>query len=278
LLEWAIANAVGDTLTIPIFDGDAASRRPCSSRTPPISPGRTAATTRTGARFATATRTVASPSADAPCRCARRGCAVDGSGELSLESYELFASTELLGRLAMEKMLAKISTRRHLAGLEPVGKKVEAIARSSSKSAVSRRFVEATEQALSDLPESDLSNLDLVALMIDGVHFADHLCLVALGIDLDGRKHPLAVVEGSSENTTVVTTLLTGLRERGLDTTRPILVVIDGAKALAAGVKAVFDRSVIQRVPDTLRASRTWQLRRVYRRLASTAPRHPSSC
>ena len=144
-------------------------------------------------------------------------------------------------------MLTKISTRRYRAGLEPVGTKVERVARSISKSAVSRRFVEATEQALADLLAGDLSGLDLVALLIDGVHFADHLCLVALGIDAEGTKHPLGLVEGSSENTTVVTELLVGLRERGLDTTKPILVVIDGAKALAAGVREVFDHPVIQR-------------------------------
>lgn len=83
--------------------------------------------------------------------------------------------------------------------------------------------------------------------MIDGVYFAEHLCVVALGIDIDGTKHPLGLVEGSTENTTVVKALLTGLRERGLDTTRPILAVLDGAKALAAGVKEVFDSPVIAR-------------------------------
>jgi putative transposase len=83
--------------------------------------------------------------------------------------------------------------------------------------------------------------------MIDGVHFADHLCVVALGIDIDGTKHPLAVVEGSTENTTLVRGLLVGLRERGLDTSKPILAVLDGAKALAAAVTEVFDHSVIGR-------------------------------
>ncbi len=62
-----------------------------------------------------------------------------------------------------------------------------------------------TETALADLLAADLSGLDLVALMIDGVHFAEHLCVVALGIDIDGTKHPLALVEGSTENTTLVT-------------------------------------------------------------------------
>jgi len=104
-----------------------------------------------------------------------------------------------------------------------------------------------TETALSDLLTADLTGLDLVAIMIDGVHFADHLCVVALGIGIDGTKHPLAVVEGSTENTTLVRGLLVGLRERGLDVTRPILAVLDGAKALSAAVREVFDHPVIGR-------------------------------
>ena len=104
-----------------------------------------------------------------------------------------------------------------------------------------------TEHALADLLAADLSGLDLVAIMIDGVHFADHLCVVALGIGIDGTKHPLALVEGSTENTTLVRSLLVGLRDRGLDVTRPILAVLDGAKALAAAVKEVFDSPVIAR-------------------------------
>jgi len=171
----------------------------------------------------------------------------DGSGEVPVPAYELFSSTELLGKMAMEKMLAGLSTRRYPVGLEPVGQRVEQTSRSTSKSAVSRRFVKLTETALGDLLGADLSGLDLVALMIDGVYFAEHLCVVALGIDIEGTKHPLGLVEGSTENTTVVKTLLTGLRERGLDTTRPILAVLDGAKALAAGVKEVFDQPVIAR-------------------------------
>ena len=200
----------------------------------------------------------------------------DGSGELPVPSYDLFCSTELLGRMAMEKMLAGLSTRRYPLGLEPVGSKVEAEARSTSKSAVSRRFVEGTETALGELLAADLSGVQLVALMVDGVHFAGHLCVVALGIDLDGTKHPLAVVEGSTENTTLVRGLLVGLRDRGLDTTRPVLAVLDGAKALAAGVREVFDRPVIARcqlhkirnvidkLPEKLRPTVESRMRQAY--------------
>ncbi len=88
-------------------------------------------------------------------------------------------------------MLARLSTRRYPAGLEPVGTAVEQAAGSTSKSAVSRRFVAATEHALAELLAADLSSLDLVALMVDGVLVAGHCCVVALGITSDGTKVPL---------------------------------------------------------------------------------------
>jgi len=173
--------------------------------------------------------------------------AADGSGELPVPAYELFSGTEVLGRLALERMLAGLSTRRYRSGLEPVGERVQATATATSKSAVSRRFVAATETALAELVGADLSGLDLVAVMVDGVHFAESCCVVALGIGVDGTKHPLAVEEGSTENATLVTALLVGLRERGLDVTRPILAVLDGSKALRRAVLDVFDAPVIQR-------------------------------
>jgi transposase-like protein len=173
--------------------------------------------------------------------------ATDGTGEVAVDAYEVFNRSDLLEQIALERMMAKLSTRRYRAGLEPVGVEVEATAWSTSKSSVSRRFVARTEVALAELMATDLTSLDLVALMVDGVHFAGHCCVVALGIGIDGTKHPLGVVEGDTENATVVKELLVGLRDRGLDTTRPVLVVIDGAKALAAGVNAVFDHPVIQR-------------------------------
>jgi putative transposase len=173
--------------------------------------------------------------------------AADGSGELRLPSYDLFSSTEILGQMALEKMLAGLSSGRYSAGLEPAGQAVEAAAAATSKSAVSRRFVAATETALAELMARRLDDLDLVAFMVDGVHFGEHTCVVALGIGIDGTKHPLAVEEGSTENATLVTDLITGLRDRGLDVTKPILAVLDGAKALSRAVKDVFDKPLIHR-------------------------------
>jgi putative transposase len=171
----------------------------------------------------------------------------DGTGEVAVPAYELFSSTDVLGQLALERMLAGLSTRRYPVGLEPVGTAVAAASKGTSKSAVSRRFVALTKTALDELLSADLSALDIAVLMIDGVHFAEHLCVVALAIDYDGRKHPIGLVKGSTENATVVRDLLAGMRDRGLATDRPILVVIDGAKALASAVTAVFDHPVIQR-------------------------------
>jgi len=176
-----------------------------------------------------------------------RARAADGASELPIPSYELFSSTELLGKMAMEKMLAGLSTRRYPVGLEPVGQGVAETSSATSKSAVSRRFVAMTETALAELLAADLSGLDLVALMIDGVHFAEACCIVAMGIGIDGVKHPLALVEGSTENATLVTELLVDLRERGLDVTRPMLVGLDGSKALRKAVLDVLDHPVIQR-------------------------------
>jgi putative transposase len=175
---------------------------------------------------------------------------VDRATEVQLPTYELASSTELLGREAMGRMLANLSTRHYAVGLEPMGEQVTQRTRSVSKSAVSRRFVAMTESALAELMSADLSALDLVAIMVDGANFGDHLCVVALGIGIDGTKHPLAVVEGDTENATVVKRLLVGLRDRGLDVTKPTLFVIDGSSALPPAIKAVFDHPVIGRCEE----------------------------
>jgi putative transposase len=202
--------------------------------------------------------------------------AADGSAELRLPSYDLFSSTGVLGQMALERMLAGLSSRRYGHGLEPAGQAVEQAATATSKSAVSRRFVAATETALAELMSRRLDDLDLVAFMVDGVHFGESTCVVALGIGIDGVKHPLAVEEGSTENATLVTDLITGLRDRGLDVTKPVLAVLDGSKALARAVKDVFDKPLIHRcqehkirnvkdkLPERLRAVAEKRMRQAY--------------
>jgi putative transposase len=157
--------------------------------------------------------------------------------EIELRTFRTFATRDLLNEAALGRMLAGLSTRRYSAGLEPVGN-VEA--RATSKSAVSHRFIQGTEQKLAELFGRDLSQLDLVAIFIDGVEIAEHCVVVALGVDAEGRKHPLGLWEGSTENKTVCNALLGNLIERGLHVEQPRLFVIDGGKAIRAAVLSTF--------------------------------------
>lgn len=169
-------------------------------------------------------------------------------GEVALDTYTAFAADDLLADVVMERMLAGVATRRHRAVNEPVGSAVVAESKSTSKSSVSRRFVAKTKRALEELMARDLSDLDVVALMIDGVHFAEHCCVVALAVTSDGTKVPVGLWLGDTENKTVVTHLLADLVDRGLSADGGLLVVIDGAKALAAAVRKVFgDQALVQR-------------------------------
>jgi putative transposase len=136
----------------------------------------------------------------------------------------------------LERMLAGVSTRRYARTGEPVGTEVE-VARSTSKSAVSREFVSRTREHLIALMSRALQDLRLAVLMLDGIEFKGRCCVVALGTD--GIKHPLGLWDGSTENATVATTLLANLIERGLDVDQGVLVVLDGAKALRTAVRDV---------------------------------------
>ena len=176
-----------------------------------------------------------------------RARTVDGH-EVPLAAYRLFAAEDQLTRVVMERMLAGLATRRHVKAGEPVGASVEGQATATSRSAVSRRFIAATKTALAELLARDLTPLDIKVLMVDGEHLAEHLAVVALAITADGTKVPVGLWEGSTENATVVRSLLADLVARGLDATDGLLVVIDGAKALSSAVKAVFGASAaIQR-------------------------------
>lgn len=163
--------------------------------------------------------------------------------EVELESYRFFASRDLLTQAALDRMLNGLATRRYRAGLEPVGKQVGA--KATARSSISRRFVAGTTRKLRELMGRDLRELDLLAIFIDGIETAEHTIVAALGIDADGRKHPLGLWEGSTENKTVCQALLNNLVERGLDPERPLLAVIDGGKAIRAALKATFGERVL---------------------------------
>ena len=203
-----------------------------------------------------------------------RARTLDGQ-EVRLPTWEVFGAEDPLNERAVEQMLVGVSTRRYARSLEPLP--VDLPERGVSRSAVSRRFVAATERQMTEWLGRDLSALELGVLMIDGIHIAEHVMLVALGVDAEGNKHVLGVREGATENAAACTALLADLRDRGLHTDRPMLVVLDGSKALARAVRNVFgERAIVQRcqvhkirnvvdqLPDDMKPSVRQALRDAY--------------
>jgi transposase-like protein len=162
-------------------------------------------------------------------------------------TYECFADRDPLSRSVLERMLAGVSTRRYRRTQEPVGEEVEQAARSTSRSAVSRTFIERTRRSLGELMSRRLDDVRPAVMMIDGLELQGRCCVVALGITTEGVKIPLGLWEGSTENAAVATALLSDLVERGLDPEQGILFVIDGAKALRKAIRAVFGDAPVQR-------------------------------
>jgi putative transposase len=168
--------------------------------------------------------------------------------ELRLATYEHFSDRDPLTDLVFERIMAGASARSYERAAEPVGEDVEEDSSSTSKSAVSRAFVEKTRTALGELMSRRLEDVRLAALMIDGLELAERTHVVALGITTEGVKVPLGLWEGSTENATVARSLLADLVDRGLDPEQGILFVIDGAKALVSAIRKVFGEAApIQR-------------------------------
>jgi putative transposase len=123
---------------------------------------------------------------------------------------------------------------------EPVGEEVEQEASSTGKSTVSELFIERTRTALGELMSRRLDDTRLAVMMLDGLEIAERTHVVALGISTEGVKIPLGLWEGSTENATLISMLLSDLVDRGLDPEQAILFVIDGGKALRKAIKDVF--------------------------------------
>lgn len=223
--------------------------------------------------------------------------------ELMLPSWEATQSEDLLGRWAMNLMLINVSTRRFGRAVRlPEGDIPATAGAGTSKSAVSRRFVALSAAQLKEWMAADLSRLDLLVIQIDGIHVENDLVLLAaVGIDGDGVKHPLGVLEGATENAAEVQALLDNLVERGLDPKVCRLFIIDGSKALRKAIRRTFGkhtpiqrcqvhkgRNILERLPKHLHASvrrtlrQAWELddatkaeqliRNLARRLEQMAP------
>lgn len=167
-------------------------------------------------------------------------------GEVALPTFQTMAQRDPLDRRVVEQMLVGVATRQYARSLEPITAAIES--RGTSKSAVSRRFVAKTRAQLETWQAAPLDGLDLVALLLDGVHVGEHCLIVALGVAADGEKHALGIWEGSTENAAVCQSLLSNLQSRGLRTDRSLLVLLDGSKALRKAVRETFgDAALVQR-------------------------------
>jgi transposase-like protein len=186
--------------------------------------------------------------------------------ELSLPSFGWAEKRDPLNDATLAAIAAGVSTRRYAGTLDrlPAGELQSSVSRSS----VSRRFVALSAQSLSEHFSRRLEKLDLPVVLVDGIHFRERIVLLALGIDSEGAKHILGLREGSTENLTVVRSLLAELVERGLDPERPRLWVIDGAKALRRAIRDLFGeaalvqrcqvhklRNVLEHLPDHVQPS-----------------------
>jgi len=154
--------------------------------------------------------------------------------EVELDSYARSQHDGRRQRAVREGIVAGLTSRNYRQAVQCVveGYGIE-------KSSVSREFVQASAAQLQELCEKKLDGLDLVAILIDGIHLGQQVLVMALGIETSGEKHVLGLWQGATENTTVVKELLEDLVARGLSTERRYLFVIDGAKALRAGIARV---------------------------------------
>jgi transposase-like protein len=199
--------------------------------------------------------------------------------EMTLPSWEEAVAQDLLGKWAMNLMLINVSTRKFGRAVRLPEGDIDAPKGSGvSKSAVSRRFVALSTARMKEWMATDLSKLDLLIIQIDGIHIKDDLTLLAaVGIDGDGVKHPLGVIEGATENAAVAQSLLDNLIERGLDPRVCRLFVIDGAKALSKAIRRTFGRhtpiqrcqvhkarNIAERLPKHLHASVRKALRQAW--------------
>ena len=166
-----------------------------------------------------------------------------GGPERELPLYQTMQSPEAMPEAALKRLVRGVSTRNY--------EEVVDLARDAfgvKRSSVSRAFVKATAAAIHQLSSRRLDDQRFLAIFLDGVEYAGETMLVALGITETGDKKVLGLRQGASENAAVCTSLLEELRERGLDTSQPILAVIDGSKALAAAVKRVWgEKAIVQR-------------------------------
>jgi transposase-like protein len=195
--------------------------------------------------------------------------------ELELPTFAFASSRDPMDRHTLNAVACGISNRKYARSLDRLPESIED--RSTSKSSVSRRYVAMTAKQLTAWMTTPLGDRHFPIVMIDGIHLGDHLVLIALGIDVEGKKQVLGLREGSTENGQVVRSLLRDLVARGLDPERGRLFVIDGAPALISEIQKTFGslakiqrcqihklRNILGHLPDHLHANVTAVLREAW--------------
>jgi putative transposase len=156
-------------------------------------------------------------------------------GEVKVPAYERLREDRGLGQHLLGALLRGVSTREYQEVLPQMAQTVGV-----SRSAISRKAIEASEEELKQLQERRWEKVEILVIYIDGQRFGEHHILSAVGVDVEGRKHILGIEPGATENAASVKRLLTHLRDQGLPTDRKYLFVIDGAKALRSAIEEVF--------------------------------------
>lgn len=162
--------------------------------------------------------------------------------EVAVPVYEAMQRDERMGQRMLEILLSGVSTRRYAGVISEL-----ADTAGVSKSSVSRETIEASGKALEELLERRFEGKELLVVYLDGLHFGEQAVIAAVGVDRAGRKHVLGIQHGFTENAAAVEDLLVSLVERGLSADTKRLFVIDGSKALRAGIRKVFGDAPVQR-------------------------------
>jgi transposase-like protein len=143
----------------------------------------------------------------------------------------------------MKGMLKGLSSRNYQGVIDLAGE-----AFGMSKSAISKRFVEHTSQALEEFHARKFANRLFVGMLIDGIELGGEMMIVAMGITHLGEKVVLDFVHTATENHRPIKVMLQRIRERGFKVNSGFLVVIDGSKGIHKAVTETFPKqAIIQR-------------------------------
>lgn len=195
-----------------------------------------------------------------------------GGGEMAIPAYDVMQENGMSQRM-LDVLMRGLSTRQYAEVLPEMASTCGV-----SKSTVSREAAEAGEEALRELLERRLEEIDLLVIYIDGMQFGEHHVISAVGVDPAGHKHVLGIQQGATENAAAVEDLLEQLVARGVDPKAKRLFVIDGAKALRAAINKVFGgqhpvqrcrnhkiRNVCDRLPEEQKAQVKAAMRASYK-------------